>query len=318
MKKFFFIFIVILSEILNASEQSYLFNAYISAKSGLNLRSGPSISSSKITVVPFGEKCQVLEFSKNIDTIDGTTGKWAKVQYKDYNGWLFNRYLGNQNRNKDTRKFVFSNKINETGYITKQDGTLFFTESYIEEGKDYKDIDSLKKYLHPSIPYQSKVTILQYATIPLGVKYKGFDYVKVNYNNKIGWVSAFYVSKHPANMKITSSMSVFEILSNPIKIICYCSPSFKCEEEHLGFIAKEPDSVLFQNDTGNADGSIIYNAEYSNDKIIIYFAYYYNNTNDQTILYNIKAVITKDMLLKYIESLEKKGPNFIWIDVDEL
>lgn len=66
---------------------------YITAKSGLFLRENPGKKFPKVTLVPHGEKVEILEYAKTTDFIDGIEAKWVKTKYKNRVGWMFSGYL---------------------------------------------------------------------------------------------------------------------------------------------------------------------------------------------------------------------------------
>ncbi|TGL23791.1 hypothetical protein EHQ46_01290 [Leptospira yanagawae] len=66
---------------------------YITAKSGLFLRENPGKKFPKVTLVPHGEKVNILEYANTTDFIDGIEAKWVKAKYKNLEGWMFSGYL---------------------------------------------------------------------------------------------------------------------------------------------------------------------------------------------------------------------------------
>ena len=72
---------------------------WIYPQSGLKLRSKPGLRSKVLTVIPYGERVQVLEYGTNKETIDKVVGRWARVQWmrpgqeKKMEGWVFSHYL---------------------------------------------------------------------------------------------------------------------------------------------------------------------------------------------------------------------------------
>ncbi len=67
----------------------------VEEKQGLNLRAGPGKEYDKITGIAYKETVQVLQYSENITKHYGLQGKWAKVKYGPYEGWLFSVFLSN-------------------------------------------------------------------------------------------------------------------------------------------------------------------------------------------------------------------------------
>lgn len=91
--------------LLNAQNTQADTNAtYVIASGGLNLRTAPSVSSKKITTIPFGSRVKYLSAqSFNKDSISVPPereitggviyGHWVKVQYKNTKGYVFDAYL---------------------------------------------------------------------------------------------------------------------------------------------------------------------------------------------------------------------------------
>lgn len=65
------------------SASSIRYYASVTARSGLNVRSGPSTGYSKVTAIPYGVTVPVYE----------TSGNWAKVMYNGRTGWVSCDYL---------------------------------------------------------------------------------------------------------------------------------------------------------------------------------------------------------------------------------
>ena len=75
------------------SEESSGDRYYVTARQGLMIRSTPGKSGVVIVKMPFGATAKVLNFSDELDEIDGVKAKWAKLKYKKYTGWSFSQYL---------------------------------------------------------------------------------------------------------------------------------------------------------------------------------------------------------------------------------
>lgn len=69
-------------------------NYWVIAKSGLNLRQGPSTGSEVITTVPFGLTVEVTEAATAANMkVDNIRGGMAKVLFEGQEGYLFDGYL---------------------------------------------------------------------------------------------------------------------------------------------------------------------------------------------------------------------------------
>lgn len=65
----------------------------IVSKSGLNLRDAPNLKAKVKTVIPFLSTGTVTSVNQTIETIQGRTGYWLQVSYKDKMGWLFSGFV---------------------------------------------------------------------------------------------------------------------------------------------------------------------------------------------------------------------------------
>lgn len=82
--------IIILTNSSLISQNKYT----VFAKSGLSLRAEASINSERLQVVPFRSKVSVHEvhYDKSV-VIEGVSGYWVEVNYKDERGFMFSGYL---------------------------------------------------------------------------------------------------------------------------------------------------------------------------------------------------------------------------------
>ena len=66
----------------------------VTARSGLSLRSAPSLDSAKLAVIPFGAKVQIgYGFDSELDRVDGISGTWVIARYEGQEGYLFDGFL---------------------------------------------------------------------------------------------------------------------------------------------------------------------------------------------------------------------------------
>lgn len=73
---------------------------YVFAPSGLSLRTAPSSSAHKVTVIPYGSFVNFLESTEEYISVKETAGfeisdEWVKIQYDDHIGYVFKGYLSN-------------------------------------------------------------------------------------------------------------------------------------------------------------------------------------------------------------------------------
>lgn len=94
MKKLSVLFMLLLSIIfLSLAESQAAGTKYVASKSGLNLRANPDKASKVITLIPFGEKIDVIKDQGKEIFMDGRHGKWTNVKYADKTGWVFSGFL---------------------------------------------------------------------------------------------------------------------------------------------------------------------------------------------------------------------------------
>jgi hypothetical protein len=75
-------------------------NAEITAKiisdKGLRIRENSSANSKIISIIPFNESVYIIEKSDKEEIINNKKGKWVKVKWKNYTGWVFDAFIDYQ------------------------------------------------------------------------------------------------------------------------------------------------------------------------------------------------------------------------------
>lgn len=66
---------------------------YISADGGLRMRDKPSTDGSKIVTIPDKSEVLLTEETGDTITISGKNGRWSKIKYEKYEGWVFGGFL---------------------------------------------------------------------------------------------------------------------------------------------------------------------------------------------------------------------------------
>lgn len=66
---------------------------YINSKSGLNLRSKPSINSDTLVTIPYHQKVNLIEKTDISDNHGGLDGTWWKVRWYQNEGYVFSAFL---------------------------------------------------------------------------------------------------------------------------------------------------------------------------------------------------------------------------------
>ena len=73
--------------------------AFVSAGSGLILRSEPNQTAASLGVIPYRTKVDILEKKAESVTIGADTGSWTKVRYGQQAGWVFGGFLSSMEPN---------------------------------------------------------------------------------------------------------------------------------------------------------------------------------------------------------------------------
>lgn len=74
---------------------------YVTAKSGLRLRSEPSTTGTKVALIPPATRVEVLERSDTMLSVDGIEAPWIRVRHQALEGWVFGGYLGTESQGGD-------------------------------------------------------------------------------------------------------------------------------------------------------------------------------------------------------------------------
>jgi hypothetical protein len=95
---FFLAIIMIFEHEIFSQANEFPINMYVTSEDGLNVRNTPSLNSTKITTLIFGELVTAYE-KGSVATIDGMTDFWYRIFYSDgslNNGWVFGGYLSKE------------------------------------------------------------------------------------------------------------------------------------------------------------------------------------------------------------------------------
>lgn len=68
----------------------------VQAKSGLKMRSEPSVEAKLIIVIPNGTKVSILQTDGPNETINGRSANWYKVNYESNSGWVWGGFIATQ------------------------------------------------------------------------------------------------------------------------------------------------------------------------------------------------------------------------------
>ena len=113
----------------------------INSKSGLVLRTHPTISAERIDLIPNGAEVSILNTNGPKETIYGITDSWYEVKYNDKRGWSFGGLIAQAGRQKKIQKI-----IQKDGYIRDQ--------KYLEAMTQKEDNYTKEKILTPGLVEQ--------------------------------------------------------------------------------------------------------------------------------------------------------------------
>lgn len=63
------------------------------AKSGLKIRSNPSLDSEIIATIKFGEDIKIIDKEIKNDIVNGVNGKWYRIKYKNQVGYAWSKFI---------------------------------------------------------------------------------------------------------------------------------------------------------------------------------------------------------------------------------
>ena len=114
-KKIFFMILVILviTGCKKADpQQDKQFNQtqkWVSAKSGLRIRSEANTNSNTIALIPDGQQVEVITGDKKKDEIilAGVAGSWVKVKWNNQTGWGFDGFLMDNKKDAEQYKYKY-------------------------------------------------------------------------------------------------------------------------------------------------------------------------------------------------------------------
>lgn len=162
---------------------------YVTAKSGLVMRSGASTTAPQILAIPYGSKVTIVNGGGN------TTG-WKSVSYGGRTGWCSASYL--------------SNTMPTTTPTTNSTTTMYVNA---QSGLVLRATASTTATKLLTIPYGASVKLVGNGGNTSG-------WLNVVYNNKTGWCSASYLSKN----KPTTTTTKIAAPTTAVKTVASAKP----------------------------------------------------------------------------------------------
>lgn len=116
---------------------------YVIASPSLILRKTPDLLGKSIIYIPFNSEVKIIEEKKEETIINNLKGKWAKIDYNDKQGWVFNPYLSSIPLNKKVWKKVFdihkkAQNINSNEDVNRLFSEVVDLELFADLNKEFK------------------------------------------------------------------------------------------------------------------------------------------------------------------------------------
>lgn len=149
MKRIVISAMIVSAALLSCTKREPAYEKFVvTAKGGLNMRINPSSKSERITLIPEGSTVLLLEKTSEKETIDGQEGTWAKTQWGDRTGYVFDRFL----------KPINSNQLQ-----TKCPTFMLYNIVCFPQ----EEVNKLaSKYLKADSPYPVELTLDNFETLP--------------------------------------------------------------------------------------------------------------------------------------------------------
>lgn len=160
---------------------------FVKTKVGLKLREFPSQDSKVLKLLPFNSTVFILEKSKDEVVIDSKSGKWVKIRYQSFEGWVFDAFL---TENKHEEDYLFLNTYIEkeiNGFIVDYNQS-FLQKLYKKETNNDEDYNKPIKInynsftIKPSIELNEKVKIVTPDNKIISDTVKSFYLVKPDFD----------------------------------------------------------------------------------------------------------------------------------------
>lgn len=220
-------------------EEEIIDMSYVIAKSGLRMRSEPSIKGDVVTKIPFNSKVGVIEETGDEFEADGELGRWTKVTWQNNLGWVFGGFLGEGSSLASSWIQSFEDKApaysvsltNDSGYIAAGSNKDFYvTKLYpsVEEGVEWDfTFGGLKADKASSVIQTSDGGYIVAGVsdsddiIPSigenSTEDADFYIIKLNKNGKKEWDAMYYGASLSGDVSIRQSKDFGYIISGTIE-----------------------------------------------------------------------------------------------------
>lgn len=124
----------------------------IDAEAGLRMRDKPGVDGEKIVTIPYRSRVTLLKELEEELTISEATGRWSRVKWKEYEGWVFGGFLTKAQlpmeavlTKIDKMDIIFENRV---VFYTKDesgDENSYTIYSCNDTGEDLKEVYSFSE-----------------------------------------------------------------------------------------------------------------------------------------------------------------------------
>ncbi|MBU0654686.1 MAG: SH3 domain-containing protein [Gammaproteobacteria bacterium] len=149
------------------------------AEPNLVVRDAPDVSGNKLGNVPYGGKVNLIERVGGKESIGGRTGHWAKIQWKDRNGYVFDAFLESMGSTGSNTGGINSRNSAAAPQWFKSNAK----PSLVVRSKP--DVGASKL---GNIPYDGKIKVLKVVSQRESIGGRTGRWVKVNWQNTTGYV----------------------------------------------------------------------------------------------------------------------------------
>ena len=181
--------------------------AVVTAKSGLTMRTKPSMKSKIIDLIPANGVVEILEKGEAI-TVKNKESNWYKVRFDDEEGYCFGGYLRMGNQLEATSNTKTNTSENE--HNTNMDGALQKALINAESGLTLREKPSQKGTSITTIPNKQEVVILEFLEKSSTIANKTGNWCKVRFKSKEGYIFSPYLNFSTATVSAKSGLTLRE------------------------------------------------------------------------------------------------------------
>lgn len=181
--------------------------AVVIAKSGLTMRTKPSMKAKVIDLIPSNGVVEILEKGEPI-SLKGKDSNWYKVRFDDEEGYCFGGFLrmGNQlEATSDTKTNTSENEHN-----TDMGGGLQKALINAESGLTLRQKPSPKGTSIMTIPNKEEIVVLEFLEKSSTIAGKTGNWCKIRFKSKEGYIFSPYLNFSTATVSAKSGLTLRE------------------------------------------------------------------------------------------------------------